>query len=323
MGIRLIVLLAAGAAFAVADQPFGPVDPQTIPDLPVTTHEGAATTLHKVVRARRVAWQFVFMDCRTTCPLLGSLFKNVDRDLEAGADAQMISVTVNPKGDSPAKLRSWLVSHKASPRWMALRLTPKNLKTLLAAFGQEYSGTATHSLMVFLSENRNGKPAFAAIAPSLPRSSVLVNALAGRPEMAGAAPMPADSAAPIEPSSQYSATTRYDGEHLYYGTQTLAARLDTDALTARASRCANCHGADRQGGSEGVTRVPGLTKSDLLSLKSRRGGPPSVYTEESFCSALRAGVDPAGIVFSPTMPRYTVPPAACSALWNYLSRKGE
>jgi len=94
------------------------------------------------------------------------------------------------------------------------------------------------------------------------------------------------------------------------------ARAGNEPVDSSFARCANCHGDDFRGGREGSTVAPPLTRRALLSALSRRGGPPSAYTEESFCIALRSGVDPAGVVFSNLMPRFDLDPASCSALWQ-------
>jgi hypothetical protein len=65
--------------------------------------------------------------------------------------------------------------------------------------------------------------------------------------------------------------------------------------------------------------VPALTSEALQTSRSRRGGPPSQYTQSSFCNSLRTGVDPAGVALSPVMPRYQIDGRACAQLWIFLT----
>jgi hypothetical protein len=51
----------------------------------------------------------------------------------------------------------------------------------------------------------------------------------------------------------------------------------------------------------------------------RRGGPASAYSRETFCAGLRSGVDPAGVQFSPLMPRYQIDNRSCAMLWQFLT----
>lgn len=312
-----ILLSFAGAAMAFVDHGFGPVDnPAPVPDVRVTRHDGVEMSLRSVFGARRTAVQFVFMDCQTTCPLLASLYANVERQLAPEADAMLVSITVTPERDTPQKLESWRRKFSASKRWIALRSRPQDLPVILAAFGQKAPVAAAHSLQVFFVEAREGVPAYVARTTDLPRAATVANALAGKAQMAGrsegveeltARPAATPVAGPLS------------GEHLYYGGQPLPARIGRDAIDAKAARCASCHGAARTGAKEGVTVVSPLRSADLTDARPRRGGPASAYTAESFCNALRTGVDPAGIMLSQVMPRYEVSVSACTVLWEYLA----
>jgi hypothetical protein len=61
-----------------------------------------------------------------------------------------------------------------------------------------------------------------------------------------------------------------------------------------------------------------LTAEALTAERGRRGGPPSGYTERSFCEGLRRGIDPAGVRYSDLMPRYEIDGRTCHALWQFL-----
>lgn len=88
-------------------------------------------------------------------------------------------------------------------------------------------------------------------------------------------------------------------------------------LPREALRCAGCH----------ESAAPELAGAGALSLdlrmlgapRSRRGGPPTAYTLESFCLTLRNGIDPAAVILSRIMPRFDVSDAECRALWTYLA----
>jgi hypothetical protein len=56
----------------------------------------------------------------------------------------------------------------------------------------------------------------------------------------------------------------------------------------------------------------------MVQPRARRGGPPSNYDREGFCALLRRGIDPAFVMISVEMPRYTIDDASCRALWRYL-----
>ncbi len=70
------------------------------------------------------------------------------------------------------------------------------------------------------------------------------------------------------------------------------------------------------------SRAPRLTHNLLLLPRARRGGPPSHYGRGSFCKLLREGVDPAFVMLSVEMPRYTIDDVDCQALWHYVTGSG-
>jgi hypothetical protein len=80
--------------------------------------------------------------------------------------------------------------------------------------------------------------------------------------------------------------------------------------------CANCHVPDLTSGVSSA--APRLDRSSLTESRRRRGGPPSQFTPVSFCRLLRTGVDPAYILITRQMPRYTLDDGQCLELWQYL-----
>jgi hypothetical protein len=121
------------------------------------------------------------------------------------------------------------------------------------------------------------------------------------------------------------------GAELFDGRTALTASLvgHEQPLPAETVRCTNCHAverapktqakADANAGELSDTFGPALGRKSLTSELRRRGGPPSRYTSDSFCRALREGVDPAHVVLPKTMPRYVIDDTECSHLWTYLT----
>ncbi len=110
------------------------------------------------------------------------------------------------------------------------------------------------------------------------------------------------------------------GQALFSGTVDLHGRIYThvDDMPPEVVRCSNCH-AVAEGPEVPRSAAPRLTPNLLLLPRARRGGPPSHYGRESFCALLRKGVDPAFVMISVQMPRYSIADADCRALWRYLT----
>ena len=110
------------------------------------------------------------------------------------------------------------------------------------------------------------------------------------------------------------------GAQLYRGQPPLQARLaaSEDDLAPAAARCMNCHGSGAHGVAEGGIVGSDIRGAILSRRVPRRGGPPAAYTRESFRTALRSGHDPASVVLSRAMPRYTLSDRDSDALWAFL-----
>ena len=113
------------------------------------------------------------------------------------------------------------------------------------------------------------------------------------------------------------------GEALFSGTIDLHGRMYTHVaeMPPAVVRCSNCHAvADGPGVARSL--APRLTHNLLLLRRTRRGGPPTNYNRNDFCTLLRRGVDPGFVMISVEMPRYTIDDANCRALWRYLIESG-
>jgi hypothetical protein len=113
------------------------------------------------------------------------------------------------------------------------------------------------------------------------------------------------------------------GEALFSGAIDLHGRIYTHVadMPSTVVRCSNCH-AVADGPDVPRSLAPRLTHDLLLWARARRGGPPSNYSREGFCTLLRRGVDPAFVMIGVEMPRYTIDDVDCQALWRYVTGSG-
>ena len=108
------------------------------------------------------------------------------------------------------------------------------------------------------------------------------------------------------------------GRRMFLGESPLEGTIasHTELLPARTVACANCHLG--VGLASGGSFAPVLSQSGLTQPSGRRGGPPSEFALASFCRMLRTGVDPASILITRRMPRYTLSDDQCLDLWHFL-----
>ena len=113
------------------------------------------------------------------------------------------------------------------------------------------------------------------------------------------------------------------GRRMFLGDASLHGAIvgHPEALPPRLTACANCH--EGAGGLAAASFGPRLDGAHLTEMRGRRGGPPSAFSPASFCRMLRTGVDPASILITRQMPRYTLDDNQCLGLWHYLTETSD
>lgn len=121
------------------------------------------------------------------------------------------------------------------------------------------------------------------------------------------------------------------GKRIYtegLGQGALFARLSSARIQVPASQfaCIRCHQENGAGGQEGGVRVADITPASLRASYSGprptgRTHPP--YDEATLAQAIRAGLDPAGQVLHPGMPRYDIQDQDLADLLAYLKVLGQ
>ncbi|HWH82823.1 MAG TPA: SCO family protein [Burkholderiaceae bacterium] len=125
-------------AFADLHDAAGPVKPaRPVPAIVVTTQEGRQRPLQSLLEGKVSALQLMFTGCSSICPIQGALFAAIEPAL-AGAslrDAQLLSVSIDPLGDSPAQLQTWRRKFSAGTNWLAAVPTDRDLPRLVSWIG--------------------------------------------------------------------------------------------------------------------------------------------------------------------------------------------
>lgn len=141
--VRRHLLMATGLALlstpghrALADG-IGPVRPRPAPpSARLLRHDGRSTTLAVQLSGRVTAVQLMFTGCSAICPLQGALFASLQARLSAQAitDVQLLSLSIDPLGDSPQALNAWRERYGANARWNAAAPAPADLDKVLDLF---------------------------------------------------------------------------------------------------------------------------------------------------------------------------------------------
>ena len=75
---------------------------------------------------------FVYSTCKNSCPMLGVQMRRLSESIPAADGFRMVSITVDPERDTPARLAKYAKELGASdPRWSFLSGGKKELKALI------------------------------------------------------------------------------------------------------------------------------------------------------------------------------------------------
>ena len=130
-----------------------------VPPVQLVRDDGKLVSLPDEMNdGRPVVLNFIFTTCSSICPLMSQVFSQFERQLGPDRDrVHLMSISVDPEEDTPARLREYAQKFRAGPEW------------------QHYTGTVAASLAaqrafkVFRGEKMNHAPVtFVRAAPSGP-----------------------------------------------------------------------------------------------------------------------------------------------------------
>lgn len=130
-----------------------------IADVPVVDQSGAAKRFYsELVKDRIVAINFIFTSCTTICPTLGANFARVQSLLgDSGKDVSLISISIDPVNDTPARLAAWSEKLGAKPGWTLVTGERNDIDALLKSVGAFTPDKNDHGPLIVLGDDRTGR----------------------------------------------------------------------------------------------------------------------------------------------------------------------
>lgn len=113
-----------------------------IPALTLIDQNGKDIRIDKLLNEDRPTLiQFIFTSCTTICPVMGAVFGGAQEDISALApDYRMVSISIDPEYDTPARLREFAQKQGATPEWILLTGSVENIDKIIKAFDVLYLG---------------------------------------------------------------------------------------------------------------------------------------------------------------------------------------
>jgi len=127
---------------------------------PLSDQEGRRLRLKDdVIGDRIVVVSFVYTSCTTVCPVVSSIFSDLQTRLgdRLDKDVRLISMTVDPATDTPGRLKSYAANYAARPGWYWLTGSSANVAEALKGFGAYTEKFENHPVVVMIGDGRTGK----------------------------------------------------------------------------------------------------------------------------------------------------------------------
>ena len=131
-----------------------------LPDAVLLTQDGVEVSLKSdVVGGRIVVMDFVYTTCTTVCPVLSATFRQVQNKLgdRLGGEVVMVSISVDPNRDTPARLKKYAERLGAGDSWLWLTGQQQAVTEVLEELGAYTPNFADHPSMVLVGDGKNGQ----------------------------------------------------------------------------------------------------------------------------------------------------------------------
>jgi len=130
-----------------------------LPDTELVTQDGMSVRLKSdVVADRIVVIDFVYTTCTTVCPILSAILGQVQNLLEdrLGQDVVLVSISVDPNRDTPARLKAYAARYRAQDGWVWLTGPKQTVDAVLEQLGAYAPNFEEHPSMVLVGDDLTG-----------------------------------------------------------------------------------------------------------------------------------------------------------------------
>jgi len=130
-----------------------------VPAVRLTDQDGRKVELRNdVIGDRVVVMGFVYTTCTTVCPVTSALFEQLQTKLgpRLGSEVRLVSMTVDPVRDTPARLKAYAARHHAGAEWRWLTGDTPTVTRALDAFGAYNADFTQHPAMILVLDGRSG-----------------------------------------------------------------------------------------------------------------------------------------------------------------------
>lgn len=128
-------------------------------DVRLTNQDGKEMRLYSdLIKDKVVVIDVMFTSCTGVCPVMSSTFAKIQNRLgdRLGKDVHLISISVDPVNDTPAKLKEYAGRFGAKPGWYFLTGPKENVDAALRKLGQYVENREAHQNLFLIGNDRTG-----------------------------------------------------------------------------------------------------------------------------------------------------------------------
>jgi len=138
----------------------GPEQKRSIPDAEVFNQDGKKIRFYSdLVKDKVVIVSFVFTTCALICPMQGESLSKLQAKLgeRLGSEVHLISVSADPEGDTPERLKTWGLKFGARPGWTLVTGKKSEIDKVAVALTGAPVVRGEHSPVVFVGSDKTGR----------------------------------------------------------------------------------------------------------------------------------------------------------------------
>jgi protein SCO1/2 len=165
--LRLMVAVAGVAIAATAiwmsgdgkaqERPWGE---SYIPNTIVTTQRGKPVKFYDdLIKGKIVIISFIYTSCTDICPLTTARIAQLEEKLGdmVGREVFLISMTVDPKTDTPERLKEYAERFGAGPGWSFVTGKPEDIRAINYKFGDRSGVISEHRNEIVMGNDTTGE----------------------------------------------------------------------------------------------------------------------------------------------------------------------
>ena len=129
----------------------------SMPDATLVDQNGQSVRLADLTKGKLVVMNFIFTSCTTVCSPMGANFAALQTKLGDRRDVALISVSIDPSTDTPAKLKAWSQRFKARSGWTLVTGPDRDVEQLLKALRVYSPNRFSHAPIALIGSDVSGR----------------------------------------------------------------------------------------------------------------------------------------------------------------------